>query len=153
MRTTITALLLFLAALPVRAQVLYGSLVGNVADPSNSGVPGAQIRLTNSLTGVVQKVQSDGQGSYRFSNIQSGTYEVECSAAGFRSFRRTLVEVGANEVMRVDIKLEIGEATQSVTVAADAALLQTDNSDVHKDLSKKELTDLPIDGYRNYQSL
>jgi hypothetical protein len=147
--------LFFVLALAPAAygQVLYGSLTGNVEDPSKAAVPGVEVRLVNSLTGVAAKTQTDTQGVYRFNNIQSGTYEVACSAQGFRGFRRTGIEVPANEVVRVDVSLEIGETNQSVVVAAESPLLQTDNADVHKDIGTKELTDLPVDGYRNYQSL
>jgi Carboxypeptidase regulatory-like domain len=130
---------------PLRAQVLYGSLVGSVADPS---VPGAQVRLLNMLTGVMQTTRSDAQGAYQFSNIQSRIYEVECTAQGFRPLRRTSIKVVANAVVRVDAALDVGEANQSVLVTAESPLLQSDNSDVHKDPGTKELTDLPVDGYR-----
>jgi outer membrane receptor protein involved in Fe transport len=136
-----------------RAQVLYGSLVGNVTDPNHGAVPGAQVRAQNIQTGAGLDTRTDGQGAYQFSNVQSGEYEIQCTAVGFRSFRRTRVEVAANEVVRVDINLELGDINQSIVVTADNPLLQTDRSDVHTDLSRKELTDLPLSGYRNYQSL
>ena len=98
-----------LCATPSWAQVLYGSLTGNVADPSKAAVPSAEVKLVNSLTGVAQKTQTDSQGVYRFNNIQSGTYEVECGAAGFRGYRRTGIEVAANEVVRVDVGLDRGD--------------------------------------------
>jgi hypothetical protein len=147
------AVLALALAPAAHAQVLYGSLTGNVTDASNAAVPGADVRLVNSLTGVSAKAQTDQQGVYRFNNIQSGVYEVECAAQGFRGFRRTGIDVPANEVVRVDASLEVGETTQSVLVIAEIPLLQSDNADVHKDISTKELTDLPVDGYRNYQSL
>src|SRR5437879_2046998 len=150
-------LLLSLIALAIpagsQAQVLYGSLVGNVTDPAKASVPGASVHLISVLTGTGFDAQTDSQGGYHFNNVQSGVYEVQCSANGFRSFRRTRIEVLANEVVRVDIGLELGEASQSVVVSSENPLLQTDRSDVHNDLTKKELTDLPVGGYRNYQSL
>jgi hypothetical protein len=139
-------------AVSSQGQVLYSSLTGNVADPSKAAIPGAEVKLVNTLTGVTQRTQTDSQGVYRFNNIQSGTYEVECTAEGFRGYRRTGIEAPANEVVRVDVGWRSGE-TQSVVVTAESALLQTDNSDVHTDMGTKELTDLPVDGYRNYQSL
>jgi hypothetical protein len=133
--------------------VLYGSLVGNVTDPQKGAVPNAAIRVTDILTGVRHDSQADAQGGYHLDNLQSGTYEVQCSVSGFRTFRRTGIVVSANEIARVDVTLEIGETSQSVIVAADAPELQSDRSDVHLDISQKELTDLPVGGYRNYQSL
>lgn len=148
----VLATVLFCAA-PCRAQVLYGSVVGNVSDPSQAAVAHAAVRLVNVLTGIEQRAQTDAQGGYQFNNVQSGRYAVECAATGFRSFRRTSVEVPANEVVRVDIALELGDTKQSVEVTAESPLLQADRTDVHKDLGAKELTELPVDGYRNYQSL
>ncbi len=135
------------------AQVLYGSLVGNVLDPSRAAVPGVTVRLTNSLTGVSSETKTDAQGVYQFINIQSGIYEIECLAPGFKSFKRTSIQVPSNEVVRVDVTLELGDTSQSVLVTAEAGILQTDRGEVRKDMGEKELTELPVDGYRNYQSL
>src|SRR5579872_5647342 len=101
---------LFALLLPVcaPAQVLYGSLVGNVLDPNKASVPNASVRLLNMLTGVALDAHTDAQGEYHFNNVQSGTYEVQCSASGFRTFRRTQIEVPANEVVRVNVLLELG---------------------------------------------
>jgi len=134
-------------------QVLYGSLVGSVADPQKGAVPNAAIQVTDQSTGVKHSSQTDAQGIYHIDNLQSGVYEVQCALQGFRTFRRTGIGVSANEVARVDISLEIGESSQSVLVTAEAPALQSDRSDVHLDISQKELTDLPVGGTRNYQSL
>lgn len=153
--TRLLSLAFVLAAQPVvaPAQVLYGSLVGNVLDPNQAAVPAAPVHLVNVLTGVSADTRTDAQGVYQFNNIQSGTYEVRCTAPGFRSFERTNIQVPANEVVRVDIPLQLGETSQSIVVAAEIPTLQTDRSDLHVDLTKKELTDLPVGGFRNYQSL
>ena len=77
------------------------------------------MRAQNIETGVGLDTRTDGQGAYQFSNVQSGGYEIQCTAAGFRSFRHTRVEVASNEVVRVDIPLELGETNQSIVVTAD----------------------------------
>src|SRR5262249_17814382 len=69
MRILAAALLCALSVLPVAAQVLYGSLTGNVADPAKAAVPRAQVQLINSSTGISLKTETDSQGVYRFSNI------------------------------------------------------------------------------------
>jgi hypothetical protein len=135
------------------AQVLYGSLVGTVSDPSRAAVPSAAVRLLNTQTGASLERTTDSQGAFLFSNIQSGTYELTCGASGFKGFRRASVEVPSNEVVRVDVPLEIGETTQTVVVSGEAAALQTDRSDVRKEMSSKELNNLPVPGYRNFQAL
>jgi outer membrane receptor protein involved in Fe transport len=146
-------LLLLLPAFQAKAQVLYGSLTGNVTDPNRAAVPDAEVQLTNAQTGASVTARTGPNGLFHFDNIQSGIYEVSCALQGFRSFRRTNIEVPANEVVRVDIGLQLGETSQSIVVTDESPLLQTDRSDVHRDLSKKELTDLPVAGFRNYQSL
>jgi outer membrane receptor protein involved in Fe transport len=150
-----TGCLLVLLALPLRVtpQVLYGSITGNVTDPNHAAVADGEVQLKNSQTGATVTARTGPNGIFHFDNVQSGLYEVSCSLQGFSSFRRTNIEVPANEVVRVDIALQLGETSQSIVVTDEAPLLQTDRSDVHRDLGKKELTDLPVGGFRNYQSL
>lgn len=150
--------ILLVAVLPAAtsildAQVLYGSLVGNVEDPSGARLPGATIEIVNELTGLARTVATDSAGAYLLSNVQSGRYEIHASAAGFRPLRKIHVDVPANAVVRVDLKLELGDTAETVMVTAERPPLQTDRSDVSLDLTTKELTDLPVGAYRNYQSL
>lgn len=135
------------------SQVLYGSLVGTVVDPSGAAVPGAEVRAVNVLTGQTRTATTDATGGFLFTNIQSGAYEVSVTASGFRAFQRRNVPVAANAVVRVNISLEMGETAEAVTVTSEAPLLQTDRSDVNMDLPARELNNLPVSGYRNYQSL
>ncbi|MGH9158968.1 MAG: carboxypeptidase regulatory-like domain-containing protein, partial [Vicinamibacteraceae bacterium] len=145
--------LVCLVAIPARAQVLYGGLVGAVADSSGAPVPGATVTATSQQTGLVLEAVSNETGTYRITNIQPGTYDVRLSLQGFKEFVRTGVPITANSISRVDVTLEVGQLEETVTVASDAALLQTDTADVHTELKSKEITDLPLANYRNYQSL
>ena len=86
-------------------------------------------------------------------NVLAGTYQLKVTAAGFRPFVETNLAVTINNVARVNVKLEVGGTTEQVTVEASAALLQSDKADVHVELNAKEVTDLPLANYRNYQSL
>src|SRR5438876_11813288 len=78
---------------------------------------------------------------------------LKVTLTGFKEFTQTGVQVTLNNVARVDATLQVGNLTETVTVAAQATPLQTDKTDVHKELSTKEITDLPLNQYRNYQSL
>lgn len=135
------------------AQVLYGSLVGNVSDPSSAAVPSATLQLTNNRTGVTSQVASDSSGAFVFNNIQSGSYSLQCVADGFNGFRRELIDVPSNEVVRIDISLQLGEVSQTVVVTGESPILQTDRSDVRKEMTSQDLNNLPVPGYRNFQSL
>ncbi|MGH9162396.1 MAG: TonB-dependent receptor, partial [Vicinamibacteraceae bacterium] len=149
-------LALVMPGLPPRAldaQVLYGSIVGAVRDSSGAAVPGATVTATNSQTNLVLTGVTNEAGNFTISNVQPGAYDVKVELQGFREFVRTGVPVTANTISRVNATLEIGELAETVTVASEAALLQTDRADTHTELKSKEVTDLPLSNYRNYQSL
>src|SRR5271170_5925712 len=79
-------LLLALSGQPARAQVLFGSLVGNVSDPSGASVPGAAVKLTNVTTNDTLSLQTNDSGVYTIADLTAGTYRVEISKQGFRTF-------------------------------------------------------------------
>jgi hypothetical protein len=135
------------------AQVLYGSVVGNVHDTSGATVPGATVSITNKATSLTRDVTTNPDGSYSIVNVLPGSYDVKVSLQGFREFVKTDVPVSAGTISRVDVNLEIGQLTETVTVASPTQLLQTDKADVHTELKAKEITNLPLPAYRNYQSL
>ncbi len=141
------------SAIPVNAQVLYGSIIGTVADPTSAAIPGATVRIVNSATGLSREVVTDETGYYSAPNLLQGSYDVSVSAAGFKPLTRRGVGVLTNTVTRVDLTLELGEITESVTVEASAALLQTTKADVNVNLEPRALVNLPLTAYRNYQML
>ena len=142
-----------LAVSPAHAQVLYGSVVGTVEDATGAVVQGATVVITNKSTGQVRQATTNEAGQYSIANVLAGTYELAVTAAGFRPFTETDVNATINNVTRIDVKLEVGGTTEQITVSASAALLQSDKSDVHVELNTREVTDLPLANYRNYQSL
>jgi hypothetical protein len=125
------------------AQVLYGSLIGTVTDPTGAVIAGAHIEALNVQTGVTSTQASDEGGVYRFSALLPGNYKVAISATGFSNFVSEHVAVNANTVERVDARLAISTAQQNVTVTAETPLLETDRADVHADLSNTEVQNLP----------
>src|SRR5438477_3120025 len=86
-------------------------------------------------------------------NLVSGAYELTISANGFRPVTRQGIVITVNTVRREDVALEVGQVNESVTVQAGAATLQTDKTDVHSELSSREVINMPLPHYRNYQSL
>ncbi|MBI3684455.1 MAG: TonB-dependent receptor [Acidobacteria bacterium] len=150
-------LLFFLLALtpwfPAEAQVLYGSLTGTVYDVAGALVPGAQVKVRNTGTSQEFAAQTNDAGGYTFSNLPPGTYDLAISANGFRTLTRRGVAITVNVVRREDTTLEVGQVSESVTVEAGLATLQTDKTDLHAELSSRELVNMPLPRYRNYQSL
>lgn len=150
------ALLVALPAIfsqPAAAQVLYGTLVGTIEDSSRAIIAGATVTVSSESIGQSRQITTDTQGRFQVVNLLPGLYEISVRSAGFRLFRQTNVEITINTVTRVDVQLQVGEVTESVTVAATGAKLQTSQSDVHVELGRKEVAELPLPMYRNYQSL
>jgi hypothetical protein len=139
----------------VNAQVLYGSLTGNVNDPTGAPVPGAHVEAVNEGTNVKNETDSDVHGVYHFTELQGGFYKLTVTAKSFSTFTETGVEVQVSGVRRVDVQLAISSVTQSVVVSADSVVLQTDKADIHTEITPTEVESLPYNGSegRNFQAL
>jgi hypothetical protein len=147
------ALLLLSSAAPGRAQVLYGTFLGDVRDASEAAVPAAKVTITNLQTGLVRTVTTDTAGQYLAPTIPAGEYRIEVSKEGFRTAFEPSVTVTVNTQVRVNFRLEVGAVTERIEVVAEAAALQTDRAEVRLEMTSKQLTELPIPGARNYQAL
>ncbi|MBM3796457.1 MAG: carboxypeptidase regulatory-like domain-containing protein, partial [Acidobacteria bacterium] len=147
--------LVFLLLLPVSAsaQVLYGSLVGNVSDASGATVPNVAVSLTHTQTGQRRQAETNELGVYNVVAVPSGTYLVEFAKSGFATSKKEGVQVSINNVTRVDQVLQIGAVTESVQVSAQAAVLQTDRAEVRREIGSRNLVNLPVPQGRNYQQL
>lgn len=138
------------------AQVLYGSLTGNVQDPSGAAVPGATVEAVNINTGISKSVTTNDQGGFAFSDLQVGVYKVTVSRASFKTLLKEQVRVDANTTQRFDAQLEVGEVKETVTITSDTSdTIQTDRADVNVTQTARQVNDLPLTGSvgRNYQSL
>jgi hypothetical protein len=149
----LSMLLCIAAALPAYAQILYGSIVGKVSDPSGAAIASAKVTITNKVTGFTRDATTDPSGSFEFPNVPSGSYEVRVAASGFSSAVRSEVPVTINNVSRIDTTLELGAITEIVNVSGQAQLLQTDRAEVREEVTTKELVDLPVPPGRNYQQI
>jgi hypothetical protein len=147
------AVLLLAVVINGHAQVLYGSIVGNVTDKSNAVVAGATVKITHKATNQTRETAANSEGSFNFPTVQTGTYEITVSKVGFKTYTRSNIEVTLNSVTRIDISLEVGEVSETVSVTAEAALLQTDRAEVRSELTSQKLLNLPIPSGRNYQQL
>jgi len=147
------SLLLLVLAMPMPAQTLYGSIVGLVEDPSGSVVPNAKVSATNKGTGLQLEATTDATGQFTIVNVPQGQYDLKIAAAGFKAAARTDLNVTVNTISRVDFKMEVGQVSDVVNVTADATQLQTDKADTHTEIRSDQVRNLPLPGYRNYQSL
>src|SRR5687768_17232540 len=122
----LAAAFLFAAATPAAAQVLYGSLTGNVTDPSGAAVPQVKVEATNNATGVSRSSLTDNSGAYSFNDLQPGIYKVAYQAVAFRPVVQETVQILANNIRRVDVQLDVAQVNEAVTVSGAAMVLQTD---------------------------
>jgi outer membrane receptor protein involved in Fe transport len=159
MRTLLTrflvAVLLAGASLPgaANAQALYGSIVGDVTDPQGAVVSGVSVTITNTGTGLKLTAVTDENGSFVFHNLLPGTYDMALSAKGFKEMQQSAIIVTAGNPKRVDVALQIGTAQETVTVTASAVTLHTEKSDLSTEINSKQVVSLPLNQYRNYQTL
>jgi len=146
-------LLALVTAMPASAQTLYGTVVGLVEDPSGSVIPKAKVELRNTATGVAYEGVADADGSFTILNVLPGTYDLRVSAAGFKTQNVSGINVTANTVARTNLRMEVGAVTEQITVEASGVQLQADKADTHTELNSAQVKNLPLPGFRNYQSL
>ncbi len=135
--------LLVLSGQVADAQVVFGSMVGTVVDPSGASVPAASVRITLTSTNDVRTAPTDETGKYTIASVTPGNYTVEITKEGFRSFVAKEILVNQNNVVRVDATLQLGATSERVEVSATTAGLQTDRADVHGELNAQHLLELP----------
>lgn len=152
----LAVLLILVAATNVdqlHAQVLYGSVLGLIEDPSGAVVPNVTVTITNRETGQTREATTDAAGNYVIPSVLPGRYDVKATASGFRTLTRQDMEVAAGTAARADLRMEVGQVSEQVTVSAGAVQLQTDRSDTSTTLTTKPIQALPLNLYRNYQAL
>lgn len=146
---------LFLLSLTAvgHGQTLYGSIVGNVTDKSGAALADATVKITNKATNQVRETTTNTEGSFNFATVQTGVWEITVGKSGFKTLTTTNLEITVNNITRSDLSLEIGSVSETVSVTADAALLQADRAEVRAELTSRSLLNLPIPPGRNYQQL
>jgi len=135
------------------AQSLYGSIVGTVTDPQGGLMPGVVVVATNTGTGLKVQSTTDQTGSYILRNLLPGTYDLTASLSGFRQHDQKGIPVEAGNPVRINIPLAVGTLTERVEVISETTLLQTEKADLSTVITSKEITNMPLNQYRNYQTL
>jgi Carboxypeptidase regulatory-like domain len=127
--------MVFLACAPGSyAQVLFGSIVGNVTDATGAAVPQANIKITETSTNEQRSALTNEDGVYNLTTVTAGTYRIEIAKPGFRGFVASNVVVNQNNVVRVDAQLQLGSQTDTIEVASQTDALETDRADVHAEV-------------------
>jgi hypothetical protein len=152
--TTLAALagLFFISVLSCFAQFETASVLGYIRDASGAVVPGAKVTLTNQETKAQVTATTDAQGSYQFTDVKIGQYQISSTAAGFDNTTTRPFSVTVNARQRVDVSLKNGSQTEVVTVTGAAAILETDSSERGQVIGTREVENLPLNG-RAYADL
>jgi Carboxypeptidase regulatory-like domain len=137
---------LFLVPAGLRAQEFRATISGTVTDTSGAVVPGASIEVKETSTGTISKVTSDAAGQYVAPYLMPGQYTITAKAAGFKVLTRTGITLQAQEHPIVNLSLEVGSATQSVTVTEATPLLDAANASISTVIPTSAVADLPLNG-------
>jgi trimeric autotransporter adhesin len=127
-------------------QGFQGGLRGGVTDSAGAVVPGAVLTITNEGTNATRSTITNEAGQYVFGALIPGTYKIKTELPGFKVFEQTGVMIGTQEFLIVDIRLEVGAVTESVSVVADVPLIETSNPSNGQLLPSTDLVTLPNPG-------
>lgn len=158
-RTYTIRLLLFglliaaFAVVGAKAQLSTATLSGTVTDPSGAVVPNATITLTQTETNFVRVAKSGADGSFHEEFLPIGPYRVTVEAAGFKKLERSGIVLAVMQSAMLNLSLEVGGTSQTVSVTADVPLVNTTNSTLGASVSNKEIDNLPLVGRDVYQLL
>jgi Carboxypeptidase regulatory-like domain len=126
------------------AQDVNASLSGEVTDPAGAVIPGAKVALINETSGARLDFQTDASGEYNFRDLPPGIYDLSVTAPAFESYERKGIELAVNQAARAPVKLTVGTADQTVTVTADASLINYENPTLGGGVSPETLQDFPL---------
>ncbi len=149
MRRLFLVLVVCTVATPLFAQTVTGTMRGTVVDRSNAAVPGVTITIRNADTGLERIVVTDQDGTYNAPFLQIGNYNVEASLAGFGSVRHTNARVELNTTAVEDFVLDPA-VTETVTVTADAPVIDVTDGEVKQTMRAKEIENLPMADQANF---
>ena len=137
---------------PIDAQQFSGTLRGTVQDSTGAVVADADVTITSTTTNEKYAVKTDAEGRYVVPQLKPGFYNVTVAKTGFKSAAIDEVKLDVQQVRGVDVTLELGQASELVTVVGRTATIETTSSTVSQTIENKRLVDLPLNG-RNPFSL
>lgn len=144
----ITRLLALLTAFTITAlaQLDQGQVSGLVQDPTKQRIPSAQVTITSQSTKASRSTATSTEGLYSITNLPVGEYDIEVSAPGFRTTRQTGIRITAAARVTLDVELQVGAVSESVTVEASTAQLQRDTAMLGRTVESRQINDLALNG-------
>ena len=138
----IAALLMGLAVLAI-GQTFVGGVRGIVQDSTGAMIAGATVTLRNEATGNSRSATSNASGEYDFAQVPPATYTVTAEMSGFKKLERPGVVIGTQEFVTADMKMDLGQISESVQVAAETPLIETATASNGQVTTNQQITDLP----------
>ena len=120
------------------------SISGSVTDSTGAAVVGASVTAANVETGIKATQASNGQGFYSFQSLPLGKYTIEVQQTGFKTYRRTGLVLDVNSALVVDVALQVGQVSEKVEVAAEAAHVETSSTQMGEVIENKQMTGVPL---------
>ena len=145
-RRIVSICVLLLSAFAIANAQENAEITGVVTDPSGAAVPGVTITITHATTGAVRTTESNGAGLYEVSGLAVGTYNLKATGAGFKTYTATGIVVDVSATVRNDVRLEVGSASQTVTVQANALQVQSETSEVSSLITGDQVLQLSTNG-------
>src|SRR5262249_31908451 len=146
LRNVASLVILLACAAVLRGQETPATVSGRVLDPSGAGMPNAGVIAPETRTGVKVATVSDATGNYNIPFLAPGDYELAADAPGFDRFVRRGIVLASGDHPIVDIKLNVGQATETVSVSAELPLLDTANSATGQSITTRQVEDMPLNG-------
>src|SRR5947208_1140370 len=137
------AAVLIFAPAALLAQSTFGTILGTVTDSSGAVVPQAKIVITSESENTSRIALTDSLGNYEALNLKAGVYTVATEASGFKSVKAAQLELNARQTLRVDVKLEVGQVSETVNVTAAAPVVTTDTATIASSFNTEQVLELP----------
>jgi len=128
------------------AQSDRGTITGTVSDPAGAVVASAPMEARNTENGALYQAATSTTGNYTLSQLPAGTYELSVTVPGFKKYVRNNLQVQVAQTIRIDVALEVGSASESVTVNEAAPLLKTESGELGHNVNARDLNELPVLG-------
>ncbi len=139
-------------SLPLRAQVTGATISGTVTDASGGVIPGAQVSVRNTATGIIRNTTADSAGFYTVPNLNPGPYEVKVTAKGFTTALQSNLALAVGAQQALNISMKVGETSQTVQVTEAAPQIELTSSALSGQIEGTTVTELPLNG-RDWASL
>ncbi len=145
-RAALLFLILALCAVPIVAQNFKATVVGRVTDANDATVPGASVTIVNADTALEQTVTAGDDGAFTIAQLPPGTYEVRVEATNFKRSVQTGLVLETDQTQRLNVVLEAGNVDETITVVAEAPVINTDTSDKGEVITNRQVLELPLNG-------